>query len=81
MASEWLTGFEKSYMPERVVVDAAGVPVGNVIHARETSEGVEVVFTPVSPDGEDLVGGEDFEPLQATVIIPGGMIIDTTEEG
>ena len=81
MASEWQSGFERSYMPERLVVDAAGVPMGNVIHARDTDEGVEVIFTPVSPDGEDLVGGDHFEPLRATAIIPGGMIIDTTEEG
>lgn len=76
--SEWITNIA-THAGRYIVVDAAGVMVDHVAKARETDTGVEVVVVMTTDEGDELVGsrddGQTYEPLQATVTVPGGMII------
>lgn len=67
-----------------MVMDAMGEPVDGVIAARSTQDGVEIWAQAVSPEGKELVAstddGQTMESVQAYMNIPGGMLIDVTDD-
>lgn len=69
---------------EFLVMDAMGVIIDSVEAFRETADGVEVIALAVTPEGQELVcsrdGGTTLEPIRARMEIPGGMIIDMSED-
>lgn len=81
--SEWVTNIA-THAGRYIVVDAAGVMIDHVAKARETDQGVEAVVVMTTDEGDELVGSRDdgrtYEPLQATVMVPGGMIISVDAE-
>lgn len=81
--SDWVTNIARP-QERYMVLDAMGEPVDGVLRARETDGGIEVVAQAVTPEGRELVcskdGGQTFDPVEAHLNIPGGMIVDLTEE-
>lgn len=77
---EWLDAAHIEFF----VMDAMGVIIDGVESARQTADGVEVIATAVTPEGEELVcsidGGATFETVRARMDIPGGMIETYSEE-
>lgn len=85
MAVDWIEGFSRSVKPDRVVFDAMGEPVPNVIKARQVNEEtVEAYITITDEEGNDLVsswdGGKTFEAIETCITIHGGMIVDLTKD-
>lgn len=83
MASEWITTLAQPSFGY-VVMDAMGQPVDNVVRARETENGVDVICEAVSPEGGEFVysldGGKTLHTVEAFMSIPGGMIELIDEE-
>lgn len=82
MATEWIDLTETT--KALLVMDAMGVIIDSVESVRETDDGVEVIALAVTPEGNELVcshdGGVTLEPIRARMSIPGGMIVDVSEE-
>lgn len=77
---EWLDATHVEFF----VMDAMGVIIEGVESARKTDDGIEVITTAATPEGEELVcsidGGKTFEAVRARMEIPGGMIERYDEE-
>lgn len=83
MSDDWVSSIA-SVRGRYIVVDAMGTMIEGVTKARETDAGVEVRFLATNGDGQELVGsaddGETLDPLEAHLLVPGGMIIDVNED-
>lgn len=83
MASDWLDPalFASGQL---VVADAIGQLLDGVETARETTDGVEVICFAITPDEQELLlsrdGGITFDPVRARMDIPGGTILNLSEE-
>ena len=81
---EWIDNINKSPGKKYIAVDAAGETIDGVVRARETQNGIEVVRVQTAEHGGQLVysenDGVDYEPVVATCEIPGGMLIDITND-
>lgn len=63
-----------------MAMDAMGVIIDGVTRARETDDGIEVYMIAATHEGDELMGSRDdgktLEPLEAHLIVPGGMIVE-----
>lgn len=82
MANDWVSNIAVPKV-KYMVLDAAGEPVDGVLKAREIKEGVEVICQALTPEGRELVGSVDginYEPVEARMVIRGGMLADITDD-
>jgi len=82
MGTEWIDMEQDGH--GLVVMDAMGVVIDSVEAFRLTEDGVEVIALAVTPEGNELVcsrdGGITLEPIRARMDIPGGMVINLSDE-